>query len=712
VKTTILRFWHASLLGVAGLLLVLSVISGLWAGWRTYNRMMGVNHTYRVTETASQTAALIKDAELDQRAFIISGQDIYRDSYLRSEVAVREKLAELAVLVADSPRQRARCAELARLVEARLEILRKSVESRATLDESSLANAGLQQMAEIDVIARVIHAEEAAMLDERYASMRRELWTTALMIFISGGMALVLGINSFAFMRRAFSALKRESALLRAKEQAERADREKSDFLANMSHEIRTPMNAVLGFAELLKGISTTAKQRQYIDAIDTSGKALMSLINDILDLSKIEAGRLELMLKPMSLRGVFQDILTIFAQQAGERGIKLGYTLDPSVPPSLMFDAARLRQILFNVVGNALKFTKQGSIHLHAWSRPSEADAARITLCFSVADTGVGIAPEHHELIFEPFRQVRGADSPSTGTGLGLSITRRLTELLNGSVRLESMVGRGSTFLFEFFEVPISGASPDEDQVAAVSGDFDRLRPSLILVVDDVPFNRELMAGYFEGTRHRLIYATGGTEGIEMAEKFHPDVILMDMHMPDLDGHAVYEAIRAHPQLQHIPLIAVTASSLPSEELELRKIFDGYLRKPLTRAGLFDELAWVLPEDREQSLQESPPPTQPAIGPISVDLARWRGMLERLRALELDTWQPLTRSMGVRETEAFAQTLLAEARAAACPPLEEYAEKLLAEVQMIDIQAQEKTMRGFPALLTEIERLTMRAAS
>ncbi|MGC4073422.1 MAG: ATP-binding protein [Nibricoccus sp.] len=710
MKKTILRFWHAGLLGVAALLLVLSVFTGIWAGWRTYERVQWVNATYRVMEMTSQTASLIKDAELDQRAFLISGATSYRDSYFESEDAVRKSLAELAKVVAGSPRQFQRSEELGRLVEARLAALRKSVEVYVGRAEAPTNDAGLRQMAAIDALVRVMHAEENALLDQRQENMRRELWTTALMIVLSGGMALVIGTNSFTFMRRAFTALKREAALLGAKEKAEQADREKSEFLANMSHEIRTPMNAVLGFGELLSQIVTTPKQRQYVDAINTSGKALLSLINDLLDLSKIEAGRLDLMMKPMSLRHLFHGVATIFEQQAGERGVKLGFSVDPSVPPSLMFDAIRLRQILFNVVGNALKFTSQGSVDVRAWSRLTQGDETTVTLYLSVADTGIGIAPEHHALIFEPFRQVRGNSAASAGgTGLGLSITRRLTHLLEGNVRLESTPGRGTTFIFEFPEVIISAALPDEDRLANMDESLERLRPSLILIVDDVALNRDLLLGYFEGTQHRLLYASSGTEGIEMAKKYHPDVILMDLRMPDMDGHSARNAIRSIPELQTVPMIAVTASSLLTEEISLRKVFEGYLRKPLTRRMLYTELTKLLPKEEKRTAAPTPPLLLKATAPQ--DASQWKPVADHLRALEQNTWPLLSKSMGMREMESFAFDLVSLADSAGCAPLADYAATLLAEVQAIDIQGQEKTMRIFPELVTQIDRLAKEAA-
>ncbi len=704
MKKTILRYWHAGILAVAALLLVLSIITGSLAGWRTYERLRWVNETYRVLEATSRAASLIKDAELDQRAFLISGASIYRDSYFSSEAAVRSHLAELAQLVQTSPRQRERSLQLSRLVEARLTTLRRSVEEHGGGEDRQVGVVGLRQMAEIDALVRVIHAEETALLEHRENILRRELWTTALMIVLSGGMALVLGANSFSLMRRALIALKGEAELLRAKEQAEQSDREKSEFLANMSHEIRTPMNAVLGFTDLLRGIATTPKQQQYVDAINTSGKALLAMINDILDLSKIEAGRLDLSFKPMSLRSVFKNIATIFEHQAGERGLELTFDVDESVPPSVSFDALRLRQILFNVVGNALKFTPQGSVKVRAWSRLTENDETTLTLYIQIADTGIGIAPEHHELIFEPFRQVRASENSYAGTGLGLGITRRLTGLLGGKLHLQSVVGKGSVFSFEFPRVPLSSEMPDDEGPVETSKDLDRVRPSLLLVVDDLPLNRELMQGFFEGTKHRLLYASAGEEGVAMAKRFQPDLIFMDLRMPDMDGETARQRIKADPESATIPVVAISASSSPTEEAETRQLFDGFMRKPITRDALYDTLQDLLPPIPRTRGTASPlgdeepaPPPKPG---------SWRELTARLRSFETIHWPTLSKSMGIREMEGFARTLLEEAERENCTPLRDYARKLLAEVEAIDIHAQEKTMKKFPTLVAEIERL------
>jgi CheY-like chemotaxis protein len=353
------------------------------------------------------------------------------------------------------------------------------------------------------------------------------------------------------------------------------------------------------------------------------------------------------------------------------------------------------------------LKFTRQGTVTVRAWSHLTEGDETSVTLHISVTDTGVGLAAEHHAIIFEPFRQVRGGEAPALGgTGLGLSITKRLTHLLKGEVRLKSEVGEGSTFSFEFEGVAISAAIPEEDRPTSPDEDLDRLRPSLILVVDDVPLNRELMYGYFEGTRHRLLYASGGREAVAMAEKFHPDIIFMDMRMPDIDGHEARALIRDIAEVSAIPMVAMTASSLLSEEVNLRKVFEGYLRKPITRKAMFDELQRLLPKEGGRATP-SPVPFALDAAHVPADPGVWRALVQRLRELESEVWPKLSKSMGVREMETFARALLAEADATACGPLADYAGKLLAEVQAIDIHAQEKTMKTFPVLVAAIDRRT-----
>jgi CheY-like chemotaxis protein len=239
----------------------------------------------------------------------------------------------------------------------------------------------------------------------------------------------------------------------------------------------------------------------------------------------------------------------------------------------------------------------------------------------------------------------------------------------------------------------------------------LDGLRPSLILIVDDVPLNRELMLGYFEGTRHRLLCAGSGVEGIEMTKKYRPDILLMDMRLPDMDGYAARKAIHETPELKTIPMIAVTASSSLAEEESLRKVFEGHLRKPLTRASLYTELTRLLPEEREKQI-DAPRAIEPLLISPVAQPARWRELAGHLRALEAGTWRILSKSMGLRETEAFALDLVNAAKSAGCGPLANYAGKLLAEVQAIDIQGQEETMKAFPEVVGEIDRLARGAMS
>ncbi len=705
--------WHRGFVLIASGLLVVALAVGLFTANSGYNRLQLVTHTHEVLNKIHETVALLRNAESEQRGFLITGSRGYEEAAEDYAQQLDGSLEKLMELVAGNPDQEDRAADLRDAIYARLTEMRNSaqINRRSSVAE---VRAMLGDEPEVRLMSEIrrLHGEmvavEETLLKQRNQEMRAEIRFATITILISGGLALILGLQGYLIMNRAIVSLNREAELLREKEKAETADREKSEFLANMSHEIRTPMNSVLGFAELLAGIASTPKQRQYIDAINSSGRAMLSLINDILDLSKIEAGKLELHFQPVSISRLLREIREVFAPQAEARGLALEVRLDPALPPALIFDQTRLRQILFNVVGNALKFTREGSITISAATRLSETDETRVTLLLTVTDTGIGIAPEHQTRIFEPFRQVD--DGPARGhggTGLGLSITRRLTDLLDGQVELESALGRGTTFRFGFPNVQISASSAAAEPDHTGEGDFNRLRPSVILVADDVPLNLQLMEGIFEHTHHRLVFARNGHEVLEQAAKHDPDLILLDIRMPDFNGREVLARLRADARFAEVPIVSVTASSMMSEELQLRKEFNGYVRKPFSRITLFREISRLVPAFQSDASTAPPAPEEVAPDPEACEIGpEWPALLEDLRRLEAEVWPSLSQTAATRETAAFAQELIERGQAADCPAVVAYGEKLAGQVERFQISAVEATLRGFPQLVAGIQDL------
>ena len=560
-----------------------------------------------------------------------------------------------------------------------------------------------------------------------------------------------------------------------AKEAADAANAAKSEFLANMSHEIRTPMNAILGFSELLRTQMAASKDRNYLDAISSSGRTLLALINDILDLSKIEAGKLELQYEPVSVARLVDEIQKLFSIKAGEKGIKLLTEIDPKLPRGLMLDEVRLRQVLFNVVGNALKFTEKGQVRIRVWAetvaavRPDvrphlgplprgegessdtvdhthapelrdprttalplpgeragvreshlpqdmgtdqnqdEPDETRITLFLEVQDTGIGIPKDQQEHIFGAFAQVAGQSTRKFGgTGLGLTITRRLTEMMHATIEVRSEPGQGSTFRFMFPHVEITELAHADAVTTDGEGDFSQFAPATILVADDVALNRQLVAGYFEGTRHTLLAATTGLEAIEQAGKHRPDVILMDMRMPELDGYAATQRLKANAALKDIPVIAVTASSFREEEARARKACDGFIRKPFNRSELIAELKRFL---KPAAVQEPPAaavvpemaPTPLAVVPKAA-LARRPELLNRLRQEQASAWPRLCRTMDMAEIEEFARRLQDCSEEGHFLELRAYAVELLHQVEVFDVDRLPETLRKFSALCESLD--------